>query len=72
MLVQKRTLFISDHKNNQLLSRITKRADQENWDTTHPLVMMNRAATRQQQKTVEALVEETASEGESEADNFAI
>lgn len=31
----KRTLFISDHRNNQLNSRINKKADQENWDTTH-------------------------------------
>lgn len=44
--ILKRTLFISDHRNNQLNSRLNKKADQENWDTTHQIILLNRNQTR--------------------------
>lgn len=69
-LNQRRTLFISDHRNNQLNSRINKKADQENWDTTHPLIMRNRVNNKQS-KAVEITPEDPNSDEEPESNQLA-
>jgi hypothetical protein len=68
---QKRTLFISDHRNNQLNSRINKKADQENWDTTHPIIMRN-LANNKQAKAQDLTPDDPNSDEEPEANQLAL
>lgn len=41
-LMQKRSLLVSDHRNNQLNSRLNKKAEQENWESSHAIIQANK------------------------------